>query len=74
MESRGAPKRLWSCCNGEYVGRGGSAGDWKSRVMVDRYAKFASDHLAAAARRIESGRGENVLTLSRFCHVADKAA
>ena len=30
-------------------------GGWKSRVMVDRYAKFGSEHLTAAAARIESG-------------------
>lgn len=32
-------------------------GGWKSRVMVDRYAKFATEHLAVAAARIESVRG-----------------
>jgi len=26
-----------------------------SRVMVDRYAKFATEHLAVAAARIEAG-------------------
>jgi hypothetical protein len=26
---------------------------WKSRMMVDRYAKFATEHLAAAAARAE---------------------
>ena len=34
-------------------------GGWKSRVMVDRYAKFATEHLAVAAARIEGKRGEN---------------
>ncbi len=29
-------------------------GGWKSRTMVDRYAKYATEHLAAAAKRIES--------------------
>lgn len=29
-------------------------GGWKSREMVDRYAKYATEHLAAAASRIES--------------------
>ncbi len=44
-------------------------GGWKSRVMVDRYAKFATEHLAAAASRIESGKsGDNVVFLSRFPH------
>jgi hypothetical protein len=42
--------------------------------MVDRYAKFATEHLAAAASRIEANRGGNVLQLSRFCHVQNKAA
>jgi integrase len=41
-------------------------GGWKSRVMVDRYAKFATEHLAAAAARIESARGGNVVQLLRF--------
>jgi integrase len=49
-------------------------GGWKSRVMVDRYAKFATDHLAAAASRIESGRGANVIPLSRFRHADSSAA
>jgi integrase len=31
-------------------------GGWKSRVMVDRYAKFATEHLTAAAARIERDR------------------
>ncbi len=44
-------------------------GGWKSRVMVDRYAKYATEHLAVAAARIENGRGGNVVQLSRFCHV-----
>jgi integrase len=29
-------------------------GGWKSRQMVDRYAKFATEHLTVAAARIES--------------------
>lgn len=49
-------------------------GGWKSRSMVDRYAKFATEHLAVAASRIESDRGGNVVTLSRFCHAETKAA
>lgn len=28
-------------------------GGWKSRVMVDRYAKYATEHLAVAANRIQ---------------------
>jgi len=47
-------------------------GGWKSRVMVDRYAKFATEHLTAAAARIERGRDRNVITLSHFCHVLGK--
>jgi len=42
--------------------------------MVDRYAKFATEHLAAAAARIESGRGGNVIPISRFSHVDSNAA
>jgi integrase len=42
-------------------------GGWKSRVMVDRYAKFGTEHLAAAASRIESGRPRgNVVNLSSY--------
>ena len=45
-------------------------GGWKSRVMVDRYAKYATEHLAVAAARIENGRGGNVISLvPRFPHV-----
>ena len=49
-------------------------GGWKSRSMVDRYAKYATEHLAVAASRIESNRGRNVITLSRFCHVEAQSA
>ncbi len=48
-------------------------GGWKSRAMVDRYAKFATDHLGAAAARIESKRGRNVPDPSRFGHGLPKA-
>ncbi len=41
-------------------------GGWKSRVMVDRYAKYATEHLAVAAARIENGRGGNVIHLPTF--------
>ena len=45
-------------------------GGWKSRVMVDRYAKYATEHLAAAASRIESvGKGKVVDISPRFPHV-----
>jgi integrase len=43
-------------------------GGWKSRVMVDRYAKFGTEHLTVAAARIERGRGPNVIELTRFSH------
>lgn len=43
-------------------------GGWKSRTMVDRYAKFATENLLAAASRIESGRDATVLELARFRH------
>jgi hypothetical protein len=39
-------------------------GGWMSRVIVDRYAKFAAGHLAVAASRIESDRSSgNVVEL-----------
>ena len=44
-------------------------GGWKSRSMVDRYAKFATENLRVAASRIENGRGGNVIELSRLRHV-----
>ena len=44
-------------------------GGWKSRAMVDRYAKFATENLLSAASRIErGGEGRNVVDLSRFRH------
>ncbi|MDD2885820.1 MAG: tyrosine-type recombinase/integrase [Dechloromonas sp.] len=41
-------------------------GGWKSRQMVDRYAKFATENMAEAASRIERGRGRNVVNLVTF--------
>ena len=42
-------------------------GGWKTRSMVDRYAKFATEHLAVAASRIESARVvDNVLQFPTF--------
>lgn len=42
-------------------------------MMADRYAKFATEHLSAAAARIEAGRRDaNVLYLSRFGHGGEK--
>jgi len=43
-------------------------GGWKSRQMVDRYAKFATENLLSAASRIESGRGDGVSRASRLRH------
>ncbi len=43
-------------------------GGWKSRQMVDRYAKFATENLLSAASRIERGRGQGVTLASRSCH------
>ena len=40
-------------------------GGWKSRVMVDRYAKYATEHLAVAAARIEK-RSAEVIPLATF--------
>ncbi|MGH9577681.1 MAG: tyrosine-type recombinase/integrase, partial [Terriglobales bacterium] len=47
-------------------------GGWKSRSMVDRYAKFATHHLVAAAARIESKRGANVTKMARLRHSRPK--
>lgn len=41
-------------------------GGWKSRQMVDRYAKYATEHLKAAASRIENGQGGNVAAVIPF--------
>jgi hypothetical protein len=42
-------------------------GGWKARVMVDRYAKFATEHPAVAAARIETNRRrKNVGKVLRF--------
>ena len=40
--------------------------------MVDRYAKFATEHLAAAAARIERDRDANVINFVTFSHVPRK--
>jgi len=48
-------------------------GGWKSRSMVDRYAKYATEHLAVAASRIELGQRGNVLELSHFRHTQKQA-
>ena len=41
-------------------------GGWKSRTMVDRYAKFGTEHLTRGATRMERRRAKNVTNLSRF--------
>ena len=41
-------------------------GGWKSRVMVDRYAKFATENLSLSAARIERSVGGNVVDLRTF--------
>ena len=41
--------------------RSSASGGWKSRVTVDRYAKFATGQLAVEAARIESGMLESMV-------------
>ncbi len=41
-------------------------GGWKSREMVDIYAKYATEHLAVAATRIERVRAETVGNIVTF--------
>lgn len=41
-------------------------GGWKSRQMVDRYAKFATENLRTAAARIERNAGQNVVPFVTF--------
>ena len=33
-------------------------GGWKSSVIIDRYARFATEHLAVAAARIDTAEAE----------------
>ena len=47
-------------------------GGWKSRVMVDRYAKYATEHLAVAATRIQRVRDENVVNFVTFTSRSNK--
>ena len=47
-------------------------GGWKSRVMVDRYAKFATENLTVAAARIERERGGNVISFSTISPRSEK--
>jgi integrase len=48
-------------------------GGWKSREMVDCYAKYATTHLAEAAMRIERGRAENAGNIVTFASRSEKA-
>lgn len=48
-------------------------GGWKSRVMVDRYAKFATENLSLAAARIERNVGGNVVDFRTFSPQSGKA-
>jgi len=48
-------------------------GGWKSRSMVDRYAKFATENLEVAAARIERVRVRTWGFTSRIPHVGDAA-
>ena len=41
-------------------------GGWKSRVMVDRYAKYATEHLAVAAARIAGEKVGNIINFPTF--------
>lgn len=43
-------------------------GGWKTRSIVDRYAKFAKEHLAKVANPIDHYSIDNVVEMSRFCH------
>ena len=68
-------RRTWTSCYRQAVTSCDELkdlGDWKARLMVDRYAKFATENLAFAASRIELSRvGNNVVSLSRFSHVPE---
>lgn len=47
-------------------------GGWKSREMVDRYAKFSTDNLTVAAARIETGPRGVVVNFPHFPHTIEK--
>ena len=47
-------------------------GGWKSRQMVDRYAKFATENLQTAAARIERNTGKNVVPFVTFLSRSEK--
>jgi len=44
-------------------------GGWKSRVMADRHATFATEHSAVAASRIESDRSSGNMVQLLFVRV-----
>jgi integrase len=46
-------------------------GGWKTRSMVDRYAKFTTENLASAADRIEQAREVTLPELAHFCHSSE---
>ena len=41
-------------------------GGWKAREMVDRYAKYGTEHLAVTTTRIQRGRVESVGNIVTF--------
>ena len=60
-----------------HIRANGYVGHFYSKEITyydDRYAKFASEHLAAAASRIEADRTHNVISLSRLRHSLDRVA
>jgi len=57
----------WHRRSGTSTDKPKDPGGPKTRVMVDRYVKFATEHLAVAAARIESGlSGINAGNVLRF--------
>jgi integrase len=64
----------WHRQSGTTVDELKDLGGWKSRSMVDRYAKFATENLAVAASRIETGRSGNVGRVLRFPYGRREAA
>ncbi len=50
------PRASWQRQAGTSCDEVKDLGGWKSRVMVDRYAKLATENLLAAAARIGSVR------------------
>jgi integrase len=56
----------WHRQSGTTVDELTDLGGWKSRGMVDRYAKFATETLEVAAPRIETGKTGNVVVFQVF--------